>query len=287
MHRLSSILRSMFIATPLFLMIMPCIAGEQDKVDALPHLDSSGQLNYQTFLTADKHRAFAIAPGGTWGWKGGEHTAEAATEEALRACQSETEQKCVLYATNDRIVFDEKTWATLWGPYLNQASVKRAPVGTARGARFYNLAFRDPEGKPERLSSFRGKVVVLHFWGSWCPSCQRELPELQKLQQSLRKSPDIKMILLQVREDISTSLNAIKRQHLGLELHDSESKSRSDDILRLADGTSLHDRDIAAVFPSTYILDKHGIVLFSHAGPVSGWLEYLPLLKDAAAKSGK
>lgn len=287
MYRFDFILRSIFIAILLFLASAPCFAGVPDKIKALPHLDSSGQQSYRTFLTADKHRAFAIAPGGTWGWKGGEPTAEAAAEEALLACQSETEQRCVLYATNDRIVFDDKTWASLWGPYLDRVSAKHAPVGTARGARFYNLAFRDSEGKSERLSNLRGKVVVLHFWGSWCPSCQRELPELERLQQSLRKSPGIKLVLLQVREDFSTSLGAIKRQHLRLELHDSEAKNLSDDMLRLADGTTLHDRDIAAVFPTTYILDKHGIVLFSHAGPVSSWMEYLPLLQDAAAKSGK
>jgi len=95
------------------------------------------------------------------------------------------------------------------------------------------------------------------------------------------------MVLLQVREDISTARSAINRQHLRLELHDSESKNTADDMLKLADGTALHDRDIATVFPTTYVLDKHGIVLFSHSGPVNHWLEYLPLLQDAAAKSGK
>lgn len=287
MHRLRSILRSISIATLLFLTSAPCPAGVPDNVAALPHLDRSGQQGYRTFLTADKHRAFAIAPGGAWGWKGGEPTAESAAEEALRACQSGTEQKCVLYATNDNVVFDNKNWTTLWGPYLNRSSARLAPIGTARGSRFYDVAFRDAAGKPDRISNLRGKVVFLHFWGSWCPPCQRELPELQKLQRSLRKSPDIKMVLLQVREDISTSRSAIKRQHLRLELHDSESKGSSDEFLRLADGTTLRDRDIATVFPSTYVLDKHGIVLFSHFGPLSDWVEYLPLLQDAAAKSGR
>ncbi len=280
-------MRPIFIAIPLFLASAPCFAGVTDKSKALPHLDSSGQQSYRSFLTADKHRAFAIAPGGRWGWKGGEPTAEAAAEEALLACQSETEQRCVLYASNDQIVLDDKTWATLWGPYLNRVSAKHAPVGTARGAKFYNLTYKDSAGKSERLSNLLGKVVVLHFWGSWCSSCQKELPNLQRLQQSLRKSPGIKLVLLQVREDFASSLGAIKRQQLRLELHDSEAKSLSDDRLRLADGTTLHDRDIATVFPTTYILDKHGIVLFSHTGPVNNWMEYLPLLQDAAAKSGK
>ncbi len=55
----------------------------------------------------------------------------------------------------------------------------------------------------------------------------------------------------------------------------------------LADGTELSDRKLAKAFPTTYILDKHGIVVFSRIGPVARWLEFAPFLKDAAAKSGQ
>jgi len=262
-------------------------AAALNDIESVPHLEKQGKKNYRDFLAADKHRAFAIAPGGTWGWKGAESSAESAAEEALLACQIETEQKCVLYATNDAVVFDKQAWARSWQPYADSAAAKRAPIGIARGDRFYDLRFKDPSGKPIRLSELRGKVVLVHFWGSWCPPCQRELPELLKLQQALHKSSDIKMVLLQVREDFATSRKAIARQRLNLQLHDSGAKDSKDDTLTLADGTKLKDRDIAAVFPTTYVLDKHGIVLFSHNGPVHDWLGYLPLLKDAATLSGK
>jgi len=166
MRKLNSGVRLLFSAIFFFLSSLPCFAGVQVEIESVPHLNSSGQQSYRTFLSADKHRAFAIAPGGSWGWKGGEVTSESAAEEALLACQNETEQSCVLYATDDNLVFDKKVWSTLWGPYLNQATVNQAPVGTARGARFYDLAFRDAKGIPSRLSTLRGKVVLLHFWGS-------------------------------------------------------------------------------------------------------------------------
>ena len=44
---------------------------------------------------------------------------------------------------------------------------------------------------------------------------------------------------------------------------------------------------LAPAFPTTYILDKHGIIVFSNIGPVSRWSEYLPLLRDVAKHSGK
>jgi peroxiredoxin len=40
-------------------------------------------------------------------------------------------------------------------------------------------------GKPVHLSDFRGKVVVLNFWGTWCPPCVEETPALNKLQNYL------------------------------------------------------------------------------------------------------
>lgn len=280
------LVRSILLSLALISPTVVNAAALQD-IDAVPHLNKQGKESYRTFLATDKHRSFAIAPGGTWGWKGAESSSESAAEEALSACQSETEQKCVLYATNDAVVFDKQAWARAWQPYANSTVAKRASIGIARGNRFYDLRFKDASGKTIRLSELRGKVVLLHFWGSWCPPCQRELPELQKLQQALRKSSDIKMVLLQVREDFASSRKAIARQHLDLQLHDSGSKDSKDDSLSLADGTSLKDRDIAAVFPTTYVLDKHGLVLFSHTGPVHDWPGYLLLLKDAASKSGK
>jgi cytochrome c biogenesis protein CcmG, thiol:disulfide interchange protein DsbE len=40
-------------------------------------------------------------------------------------------------------------------------------------------------GKPIHLSDLRGKVVVLNFWGSWCPPCIEETPALNRLQQHI------------------------------------------------------------------------------------------------------
>jgi thiol-disulfide isomerase/thioredoxin len=44
-----------------------------------------------------------------------------------------------------------------------------------------NFQFADLEGRTRRLSDFRGKVVLLDFWGVWCPSCVEMAPELVQL----------------------------------------------------------------------------------------------------------
>jgi peroxiredoxin len=287
MFSLSAALKIILTAIFFSLTTTTGLALELNDVDAVPHLDSAGKQGYREFLAAEKHRAFVIAPGGLWFWKAAEDTAATATENALLACLEETGKSCTPYAVNDQVVFDEKIWARLWGPYQNRTEAARAYIGKERGDRFYNLSFRHSSGKLMKLSDLKGKVVLLHFWGSWCPSCLREMPELQQLYRALGASPDIQMVLLQVREKFASGRQWAQQKNLDLPLHDSGVTGTALDLMSTAGGKPVYDRDIATAFPTTYVIDKHGIVVFSHVGAVSGWLQYLQLLRDVAERSGK
>src|ERR1700749_2575828 len=43
-----------------------------------------------------------------------------------------------------------------------------------------------PDGKKVALKDYRGKVVFLNFWATWCPSCRTEMPEMNKLYQEFK-----------------------------------------------------------------------------------------------------
>ena len=51
--------------------------------------------------------------------------------------------------------------------------------------RLPDLAFEDAQGKPKKLSDWRGKTILLNLWATWCVPCRKEMPALDELQAKL------------------------------------------------------------------------------------------------------
>jgi thiol-disulfide isomerase/thioredoxin len=247
---------------------------------ALPPLDAKGRAGYAEFQRATLHRAFAIAPGGAWSWRGDMATPELAMRAALADCGGYARRPCLAYALDDRIVFEPRAWARAWRPYPTAAQAGSASIGVKPGQRFPDLSWRDAEGRERKVSSYRGRILILHFWGSWCPPCRHEMPDLHKLYARLQADSDFRFVFLPVREPTATSSAWLRDQGLDLPLVDVGGGKRG--FFRLGDGRQVADRDLARAFPTSYVLDRNGIVLFTQVGPVVDWVALEPLLRDAA-----
>ncbi|MBL7021698.1 MAG: TlpA family protein disulfide reductase [Nitrospinaceae bacterium] len=245
----------------------------------VPFLGAQGQRGYLEFKMAPSHRAFAIAAGGAWAWVSGHASTSEAAAGAMEECKKYSDQKCMPYAINDQIVLDKATLAASWSPYLSANKAAAANEGVMRGNRFPDLELNAPDGTQMSLSTLKRHVVFLHFWGSWCPPCQIEFPELQKLYDVFSNSPDIDFVLVQTREPITKSRQWANRRGITMPLYDSGANDRRDTDFSLAGGLKIGDRRLAPVFPSTYVLDSNGIVVFAHAGPIADWPGYEPLLR--------
>ncbi|MEG1604283.1 MAG: TlpA disulfide reductase family protein [Cloacibacillus sp.] len=58
----------------------------------------------------------------------------------------------------------------------------------SNGAQVKNFTLKDTEGHSVSLEQFRGKVVVLNFWATWCPPCRNEMPEFNEMNKEFKKS---------------------------------------------------------------------------------------------------
>src|SRR5712692_6731596 len=59
------------------------------------------------------------------------------------------------------------------------------------------IQFEDADGRPRSLTDFRGKVVLLNIWATWCVPCRKEMPTLDRLQAKLGGS-DFQVVALSI-----------------------------------------------------------------------------------------
>lgn len=105
------------------------------------------------------------------------------------------------------------------------------------------------------LSAYKGKVILINFWASWCAPCQVELPELNKLTTDY-KNKKVKILAINVDTDKAAAQRALAR--LG-------QNAAALDILWDTKSTVVSRYNIDTM-PSSFILDSHGIIHFVHAG---------------------
>ncbi|TDQ07128.1 TlpA disulfide reductase family protein [Pedobacter metabolipauper] len=83
----------------------------------------------------------------------------------------------------------------------------------ALGASAPNFTQNDVDGKPVSLSDYKGKLVLVEFWASWCHPCREESPNLLK-QYSLYKEKGFEILSVSVDSDKGRWLEAIKKDGL-------------------------------------------------------------------------
>ena len=59
-------------------------------------------------------------------------------------------------------------------------------IALGQDSRRTQLTLKDIQGRYIRLSDYRGKVVLINFWATWCPPCRTEIPDLIRLQRDYR-----------------------------------------------------------------------------------------------------
>lgn len=107
-----------------------------------------------------------------------------------------------------------------------------------------------PEGRPVSLDDFRGRVVVLNLWASWCGPCKNEAPYLQAMADRLRDR-DVVLLGMDI-EDLSSDATAFMRDN-GLTY--ASVRDPNDDVKSAFGATGV---------PETFVIDREGRIALTH-----------------------
>ncbi len=114
------------------------------------------------------------------------------------------------------------------------------------------LELEDLQGRTHRLSDYRGKVVLVNFWATWCEPCRDEMPSIERLRRSLAGEP-FEVLAVNLAEPRSRIEHFVAQMPLSFPL--------------------LLDRDTQAakawkarLLPATYLVDASGRIRYVHYG---------------------
>lgn len=110
--------------------------------------------------------------------------------------------------------YDQLTGAAKTGPFAEfiEKSLQSASFGQI-GSQLPDFTQNDPNGKPIKLSSFRGKYVLIDFWASWCGPCRAENPNIVKAYNAF-KGKNFTILGVSLDQDKAKWLEAIKKDGL-------------------------------------------------------------------------
>lgn len=119
-----------------------------------------------------------------------------------------------------------------------------------------DFTFPGLDGRSVSLSDYRGKVVLLNIWATWCPPCVEEMPSMQRLYQTLKDEPF---------EILAVSVDARGKEAVGPFMQ----KYKLTFPALLDTEGSIRNLYGATGIPESFIIDQQGILVKKIIGPLT------------------
>src|ERR1700738_359877 len=142
--------------------------------------------------------------------------------------------------------------------------------------RLPDLAFEDADGKPKKLSDWRGHIVLVNLWATWCVPCRKEMPALDSLQTKLG-GPDFEVVAVNIdTRDPEKPKNFLRDANLTRLGYFTDQKAKVFQDLKSI-GTELG-------VPTSVLVDGQGCEIANIAGPAEWASDYAIKLIKAAVQ---
>lgn len=159
----------------------------------------------------------------------------------------------------------ETTPDTNTGENSNNADKEQTGKGTEKDEKVYapDFTLNDLNGKPVKLSDYKGKIVLLNFWGTWCKYCVDEMPDLNEAHKEISKNGEA--VILAVN-DTSTE----KPGDAGVKAVKDFAKQYklSMPVVLDMDGSITAKYGVSG-YPTTFVIDKDGSIYGYQSGALT------------------
>ncbi len=140
------------------------------------------------------------------------------------------------------------------GYFVKDRTAEKKTVSSASGYQAPEFRLQKADGSQVSLADLRGRVVMVHFWATWCPPCVEEIPTLDKLYRSLM-GKDFMMLAVSEDEGATGAVLSFLRQN------------RLDVPVLFDPGSTVARLYGTYKLPETYIVDRRGVVRYKALGP--------------------
>jgi peroxiredoxin len=134
------------------------------------------------------------------------------------------------------------------------AGVQAGELKPYSGAPLPDFTLSDMEGKGHTLSHYRGQVVMVNFWATYCAPCIREIPSMQRLRERLADKP-FAILAIDMAEERANVAAFLQRHKIEVNFP----------ILLDTEGMVIEQWMVSAV-PTTFILDPEGRIQYALLG---------------------
>jgi len=142
--------------------------------------------------------------------------------------------------------------AMLWTGLFDAKPVATTTDGPMLSEADYRFEMITNDDERQLFEEYKGDIIFINVWASWCPPCIAEMPTIESLYTELSEYDNIRFILLSMDEDRESAVNFMEGRNFTLPYHFPASRVPS--MLR------------SGVLPTTYVISAEGQIIYKNEG---------------------